>query len=84
MLLFPQDYYQFNTIELDQGGNNDKSDVIIDVWVQEALEYLENHPEKDHYSIAQGNTKIIVLKYPSEIQVIVAKNFWEKNLYPNR
>lgn len=84
MLIFPEDYFHFQTKEIGEGKSNNKSDSIIDVWVMNCLEYLENHPEKQCYSIAQGNTKVIALRYDSEIQVIVAKDYWEKNIYPDR
>ena len=80
MLLFPDDYYRFETKE-HEGKSNDISKYMIDVWVQQSLDYLKEHPEEQRYSIATGNTKVVVLRYDSEIQIMVMKDYWEKNTY---
>lgn len=76
-MFFPEDFYQFKTSLV-----NEVHDYEINSWIQKGMEELKKNPDLTHYSIATGDSKVIILKfeYNNSIayEIIVAKNYWSK------
>ena len=81
--LFPSDFYHFKKQEIaglkEKNGEpvtNEISDFQIEQWIWKVKQELVNG--REHSSIGTGNTRVVGLKYNSEIQIMVMKNYYHK------
>lgn len=82
MILFPDDFYHFETEEIvGENRTNDMSKYIIDSWIQTCLEKLKRNPDTQRTSIRCGNTAVIVLRYGTEIDIMVTKDYYNSTIF---
>ena len=70
---FPQAFYHF-------GSGKKISDNNIQGMVNKVVDNIKQADVGDFYTMATGDTMVIALKYEDNIDVIVAKDYWEDTL----
>lgn len=70
---FPQTFYHF-------GSGKKISDKNIQEMINEVVDNIKIANVGDFYSISSGDTMAVALKYEDNIDVIVAKDYWEDTL----
>ena len=70
---FPQTFYHF-------GSGKKISDKNIQEMVNKVVDNIKIANVGDFYSMATGDTMVVALKYEDNIDVIVAKDYWEDTL----
>lgn len=70
---FPQTFYHF-------GSGKKISDKDIQEMVNKVVDNIKKADVGDFYVMATGDTMVVALKYEDNIDVIVAKDYWEDTL----
>ena len=70
---FPRTFYHF-------GSGKKISDKDIQEMVNKVVDNIKKADVGDFYTMATGDTMVIALKYEDNIDVIVAKDYWEDTL----
>ena len=70
---FPQTFYHF-------GSGKKISDKNIQEMINEVVDNIKIANVGDFYGISSGDTMVVALKYEDNIDVIVAKDYWEDTL----
>ena len=70
---FPQTFFHC-------GDGAKISDKDIQKMVNEAVDNIKTAKTGEFYTIATGDTNVIALKYEDDIDIIVAKDYWEDSL----
>lgn len=70
---FPQTFYHF-------GSGKKISDKDIQGMVNKVVDNIKQADVGDFYVMATGDTMVIALKYEDNIDIIVAKDYWEDTL----
>ena len=70
---FPRTLYQF-------GSGKKISDKDIQGMVNKVVDNIKRADVGDFYVTATGDTMVVALKYEDNIDVIVAKDYWEDTL----
>ena len=70
---FPQTFYHF-------GSGKKISDKNIQEMINEVVDNIKIANVGDFYSISSGDAMVVALKYEDNIDVIVAKDYWEDTL----
>lgn len=70
---FPQTFYYF-------GSGKKISDNNIQGMVNKVVDNIKKADVGDFYITAIGDTMVVALKYEDNIDIIVAKNYWEDTL----
>ena len=70
---FPQTFYHF-------GSGKKISDKNIQEMINEVVDNIKIANVGDFYGISSGDTMVVALKYEDDIDVIVAKDYWEDTL----
>lgn len=74
---FPAHFYRFGT----KDGAVDIEDERIQQWVRECLDKIKQNDNTDFWVAGSGNTKVVVLNYIDQYEVIVAKNYWDCDIF---
>lgn len=72
-LKFPDYFTQFGVSE----GAVHIGDEYIEEWTKKALDYLLKNPDSHFYHTGTGDSMVIGLQYDDEIDIVVAKNYYE-------
>ena len=70
---FPQTFYHF-------GSGKKISDKNIQEMVNKVVDNIKRADVGDFYVTATGDTMVVALKYEDNIDIIVAKDYWEDTL----
>lgn len=70
---FPRTFFHF-------GDSAKASDKDTQEMVNEVIDNIKTANVGDFYSISTGDTVVVALKYEDNIDVIVAKDYWEDTL----
>ena len=70
---FPQTFYHF-------GSGKKISDKNIQEMVNKVVDNIKKADVGDFYVTATGDTMVVALKYEDNIDIIVAKDYWEDTL----
>ena len=70
---FPRTFYHFS-------DGKKISDKDIQGMVNKVVDNIKQADVGDFYTMATGDTMVVALKYEDDIDVIVAKDYWEDTL----
>lgn len=73
---FPQTFYRFGKYEAAKKVSDEETQRMIN----EVLKEINTLEVGGFFRVATGNTSVIALKYQDEIDIIVAKDYWEDTL----
>ena len=73
---YPEEFSDFGKDSVDV------DDAKIQDWIDQ-ISYTLRTTDDEKCVIASGNTVVIGLKYREEIQIIVAKNYHTKSMFPD-
>lgn len=74
---FPTHFYKFGT----KNGGVDIEDEEIQQWVRKCLRKIKQNDNAPFWIAGSGNTQVIVLNYDDMYEVIVAKNYYDCDIY---
>lgn len=74
---FPTHFYKFGT----KDGAVDIKDEQIQQWVRECLSRIKQNDDASFGIAGSGNTLVIVLNYEDEYNIIVAKNYYDCDIF---
>lgn len=74
---FPTHFYKFGT----KDGAVDIEDEQIQRWVRECLGQIKQNDDAPFGIAGSGNTLVIVLNFDDAYEVIVAKNYYDCNIF---